>query len=104
MPDPASGPTSRPSSETERGSQRISILLSKPKSSLMRSFEREINETQQWFDSHRFEGIVRPYTPRQRVEHRGTIRPDYMIPRESAAELSDGSSDVLPDSESITQL
>src|SRR6266478_9417667 len=31
MPDLASGPTSRPSSETERGLPRISILLSEPK-------------------------------------------------------------------------
>ena len=43
----------------------------------MRSFEQEINETQEWFDSPRFEGIVRLYTARQVVEQRGTIGHDY---------------------------
>src|SRR5438874_11045587 len=89
MPDPASGPTSRPSSETERGSSRISILLSEPRSALTRSFEQEINETQEWFDSPRFAGIVRPYTARQVVEQRGTIGHDYTIAREAAAVFYD---------------
>src|SRR5438045_462788 len=102
MPDPASGPTSRPSSETERGSQRISILLSEPKSSLMRSFEREINETQEWFDSPRFAGIVRPYTARQVVEQRGTIRHDYTIAREAAAAFYDRLRELLAERKSIT--
>ena len=39
----------------------------------MRSFDQEIKETQEWFDSPRFAGIVRPYTARQVVEQRGTI-------------------------------
>src|SRR5438477_9308174 len=102
MPDPASGPTSRPSSETERGSQRISILLSEPKSSLMRSFEREINETQEWFDSPRFAGIVRPYTARQVVEQRGTIRHDYTIARVAAAAFYDRLCELFAQRRSIT--
>src|SRR5436189_4722414 len=102
MPDPASGPTSRPSSETERGSQRISILLSEPKSSLMRSFEREINETQEWFDSPRFAGIVRPYTARQVVEQRGTIGRDYTIAREAAAAFYDRLRELFAERKSIT--
>src|SRR5438876_1503124 len=104
MPDPASGPTSRPLSETERGSQRISILLSEPKSSLMRSFEREINETQEWFDSPRFAGIVRPYTARQVVEQRGTIRHDYTIAREAAAAFYDRLRELFAERKSITTL
>src|SRR6476619_1085829 len=102
MPDPASGPTSRPSSETERGSPRISILLSEPKSSLMRSFEREISETQEWFDSSRFAGIVRPYTARQVVEQRGTIRHDYTIAREAAAAFYDRLRELFAERKSIT--
>ena len=55
----------------------------------MRSFEREINETQEWFDSPRFAGIVRPYTARQVVEQRGTIGSHYTIAREAAAAFYD---------------
>src|SRR6266480_6845658 len=102
MPDPASGPTSRPSSETERGSPRISILLSKPRSALTRSFEQEINETQEWFDSPRFAGIVRPYTARQVVEQRGTIGRDYTIAREAAAAFYDRLCELFAERKSIT--
>src|SRR5947207_11433688 len=102
MPDPASGPTSRPSSETERGSSRISILLSELRSALTRSFEQEINETQEWFDSPRFAGIVRPYTARQVVEQRGTIRHDYTIAREAAAAFYDRLRELFTVRKSIT--
>src|SRR6266566_2786915 len=102
MPDPASGPTSRPLSETERGSPRISILLSEPRSALTRSFEQEINETQEWFDSPRFAGIVRPYTARQVVEQRGTIRHDYTIAREAAAAFYDRLCELFAERKSIT--
>src|SRR4029453_6872702 len=102
MPDPASGPTSRPSSETERGSPRISILLSEPRIALMRSFEREISETQEWFDSPRFAGIVRPYTARQVVEQRGTIGHDYTIAREAAAAFYDRLCELFAERKSIT--
>src|SRR6266700_2543019 len=101
MPDPASGPTSRPSSETERGSPRISILLSKPRSALTRSFEQEINETQEWFDSPRFAGIVRTYTARQVVEQRGTIGHDYTIAREAAAAFYDRLCELFAERKSI---
>src|SRR5436309_3474809 len=102
MPDPASGPTSRPSSETERGSPRISILLSEPRSALTRSFEQEINETQEWFDGPRFAGIVRPYTARQVVEQRGTIGHDYTIAREAAAAFYDRLRELFAERKSIT--
>src|SRR5512140_3632947 len=102
MPDPASGPTSRPSSETERGSPRISILLSEPRSALTRSFEQEINETQEWFDSSRFAGIVRPYTARQVVEQRGTIRHDYTIAREAATAFYNRLRELFAERKSIT--
>src|SRR6266581_1753046 len=102
MPDPASGPTSRFSSETERGSPRISILLSEPRSALTRSFEQEINETQEWFDSPRFAGIVRPYTARQVVEQRGTIAHDYTVAREAAAAFYDRLRELFAERKSIT--
>src|SRR6266542_3426393 len=102
MPDPASGPTSRPSSETERASPRISILLSEPRSALTGSFESEINETQEWFDSPRFAGIVRPYTARPVVEQRGTIGHDYTIAREAAAAFYDRLRELFAERKSIT--
>ena len=46
--------------------------------------EREITETQQYFDSPRFEGITRLYTARQVVEQRGTIPVDYTVAREAS--------------------
>src|SRR6202795_639269 len=102
MPDPASGPTSRPSSETERGSPRTSILLSEPRSAVMRSFEEEISDTQEWFDSPRFAGIVRLYTARQVVEQRGTIGHDYTIAREAAAAFYDRLCELFAERKSIT--
>ena len=68
----------------------------------MRSFEREINETQEWFDSPRFAGIVRPYTARQVVEQRGTIRHDYTIAREAAAAFYDRLCELFAERKSIT--
>jgi isocitrate lyase len=46
--------------------------------------EREIRETQEWFDSPRFAGITRLYTAREVVEQRGTIRQDYAVARAAA--------------------
>jgi len=53
----------------------------------MNAFEREVAETQAWFDSPRFEGILRLYSARQVVEQRGTIANDYTIAREAAAQF-----------------
>ena len=47
-------------------------------------FEREVNETQQYIDSPRFEGITRLYTATQVVEQRGTIPVDYSVAREAS--------------------
>ena len=68
----------------------------------MRSFEQEINETQEWFDSPRFAGIVRPYTARQVVEQRGTIGHDYTIAREAAAAFHDRLRELFAERKSIT--
>jgi isocitrate lyase len=77
-------------------------LLSEPRSALTRSFEQEINETQEWFDSPRFAGIVRPYTARQVVEQRGTIGHDYTIAREAAAAFYDRLCELFAERKSIT--
>jgi isocitrate lyase len=52
----------------------------------MSSFETEVGETARWLASPRFEGLTRLYSPRQVVEQRGTIQPDYTVAR-TAAEL-----------------
>ncbi|MFZ2493753.1 MAG: isocitrate lyase ICL2 [Thermoanaerobaculia bacterium] len=51
----------------------------------MNSFDKQVSETQNWFDSGRFKGIVRLYTARQVVEQRGTIPVDYTVARDAAA-------------------
>ncbi|CAN5458972.1 isocitrate lyase ICL2 [soil metagenome] len=53
----------------------------------MNSFDEEVSETQQWFDSPRFTGIVRLYTARQVIEQRGTIARDYTVARNAAEEF-----------------
>jgi isocitrate lyase len=68
----------------------------------MRSFEQEINETQEWFDSPRFVGIVRLYTALQVVEQRGTIGHDYTIAREAAAAFYDRLCELFAERKSIT--
>src|SRR6476620_987843 len=47
-------------------------------------FERDVADTQKYFDSPRFDGIIRLYTARQVVEQRGTIPSDYIVAREAA--------------------
>ncbi|GFG72827.1 isocitrate lyase ICL2 [Mycobacterium botniense] len=46
--------------------------------------ENEIAATQRYFDSPRFDGIIRLYSARQVVEQRGTIPVDYTVAREAA--------------------
>jgi len=68
----------------------------------MKSFEQSITETQEWFDSARFNGIVRLYTARQVVEQRGTIAHDYTIAREAAAAFYDRLRELFSERRSIT--
>ncbi len=51
----------------------------------MKGPDDPILQTQAWFDSDRFEGIIRLYSARQIVEQRGTIPVDYTVAREAAA-------------------
>ncbi len=48
-------------------------------------FEQDVAATQRYFDSSRFDGIIRLYTARQVAEQRGTIPTDYTVAREAAA-------------------
>ena len=47
-------------------------------------FDRDVEATQSYFDSPRFDGITRLYTARQVAEQRGTIPSDYPVAREAA--------------------
>src|SRR3984885_5484502 len=51
----------------------------------MVQFEREIEEMRRWFQSDRFAGVKRLYSPREVVEQRGTIRADYAVARDAAS-------------------
>jgi isocitrate lyase len=47
-------------------------------------FDHDVAATQRYFETSRFDGIVRLYTARQVVEQRGTIPSDYIVAREAA--------------------
>lgn len=51
------------------------------------SFEKDVEATQAYIDSSRFEGITRLYTARQVAEQRGTIPSDYPVAREAATDF-----------------
>jgi isocitrate lyase len=68
----------------------------------MKSFEQQIIDTQEWFDSPRFAAIVRLYTARQVVEQRGSIAHDYTIAREAAAAFYDRLRALFAEQKSIT--
>jgi isocitrate lyase len=65
-------------------------------------FERDVAATQRYFDSPRFEGIVRLYTARQVVEQRGTIPVDYTVAREAATAFHDRLRELFAQKKSIT--
>ncbi len=53
----------------------------------MNAFEKQIAAAQEWFDSPRFEGIVRLYSPREVAEQQGTIDNDYTVARNVAEQF-----------------
>jgi len=65
-------------------------------------FERDAAETQRYFDSPRFAGIIRLYTARQVAEQRGTIPADYPIAREAATAFYPHLRDLFAQGKSIT--
>src|SRR4029079_3618391 len=65
-------------------------------------FERAVAETQRYFDSPRFEGIIRLYSARQVVEQRGTIPSDYIVAREAAEAFYPRLRELFAQKKSIT--
>jgi isocitrate lyase len=51
----------------------------------MPTFDERLTEMRRWFESPRFDGLKRLYTPREVVEQQGTIANDYTVAREAAA-------------------
>jgi isocitrate/methylisocitrate lyase len=50
----------------------------------MSAFEKQIEAARKWFDSPRFKGIVRLYSPADVAEQQGTITGDYAVARGAA--------------------
>src|SRR5215213_1553705 len=65
-------------------------------------FDQDVAATQRYFESPRFDGIVRLYTARQVVEQRGTIPADYIVAREAAVAFYDRLRDLFAERKSIT--
>lgn len=68
----------------------------------MSPIDEQITEAQAWFDSPRFEGIVRLYSARQVVQQRGTIAQDYTVARQAAAAFYDRLRQLFSEQKSIT--
>ncbi|MGB8404912.1 MAG: isocitrate lyase ICL2 [Mycobacterium sp.] len=65
-------------------------------------FDQQVSATQAYFDSPRFDGIVRLYSARQVVEQRGTIAADYPIARGAAAAFYPRLRELFAQRKSIT--
>jgi isocitrate lyase len=50
----------------------------------MPTFEEQVTQMRQWFESERFKGIRRLYTPHEVVEQRGTIRDEHSVANDAA--------------------
>src|SRR6478735_8740912 len=65
-------------------------------------FEKDIADTQKYFDSPRFDGIIRLYAARQVAEQRGTIPADYTVARDAAAAFHPRLRELFAQKKSIT--
>src|SRR5215217_5657878 len=65
-------------------------------------FEQDVAAMQRYFDSPRFEGIIRLYSARQVVEQRGTIGTDYPVAREAATAFYPRLRELFAQKKSIT--
>lgn len=65
-------------------------------------FEQDVAATQAYFDSPRFEGIIRLYSARQVAEQRGTIPTDYSVAREAAQAFHPRLRELFAQKKSIT--
>jgi isocitrate lyase len=68
----------------------------------MNTFESEVAETARWFASPRFAGVTRLYSPRQVVEQRGNIQPDYTVARTAAEQFYQRLRDLYAQRKAIT--
>ncbi|MCT7661805.1 isocitrate lyase ICL2 [Mycobacterium deserti] len=65
-------------------------------------FDQDVAATQRYFDSGRFEGIIRLYSARQVVEQRGTIPSDHIVAREAAVAFYERLRELYAQKKSIT--
>ncbi len=65
-------------------------------------FEQDVAAIQRYFDSPRFDGIVRLYTARQVAEQRGTIAADHPVAREAATAFHARLRELFAQRKSIT--
>jgi isocitrate lyase len=66
------------------------------------SFDEQVTKMRGWFDSPRFRGIQRLYSPREVVEQRGTVRADYSLAREAAEAFHARLRQLFEEKKSIT--
>lgn len=71
-------------------------------SQFQESIDQDIAATQAYFDSPRFDGIVRLYAARQVAEQRGTIPADYAVAREAATAFYPHLRELFAQRKSIT--
>lgn len=50
-------------------------------------FNKEVEETNEWFSSPRFDGIIRLYSAQQVVEQHGTIQTEYTVAKRAAEDF-----------------
>src|SRR6201990_3319708 len=65
-------------------------------------FEKDVANTQRYFDDPRFAGIIRLHSPRQVAEQRGTIATDYTVAREAAEAFYPRLRELFGEKKSIT--
>ncbi len=68
----------------------------------MSTFTEKVKTIRDWFESPRFEGILRLYTADQVAEQLGTIPVDYTIARDAAAAFFDRLRELRAEGKSIT--
>ena len=66
------------------------------------SFEREVQETKEWFARPRFKGVRRLYSARQVVQQRGTLENDYPVARRYSEEFYSRLRELFANGEQIT--
>jgi isocitrate lyase len=65
-------------------------------------FDQDVAATQEYFDSPRFDGIIRLYSARQVAEQRGTVPSDYVVAREAASAFYPRLRELFSQHKSIT--